>query len=77
MRLRPAMLAIFLLPAASWAQSEPSPEVRAGLEQALKNFPALLLGANVHAVQAEQAVPRACPAAGGRVEQKAVRRSSS
>ena len=70
MSTRAAFLAMLLIPAAASAQPDPSPEARAGLEQALKGFPPLIVGGNVHASAAEAAVPRACPAAGGRVEQK-------
>ncbi len=40
-----------------------------GLEQARRNYPPLILGANTEAVGGPVGV-RACPAAGGRVEQK-------
>ena len=41
----------------------------AGLEQAARNFPPMIIGANTEAVAGPVAV-RACPKAGGRVEQK-------
>lgn len=43
----------------------------AGLEAALRNFPPLIVGGNVQAaMNAGTLVPRSCPAAGGRVEQR-------
>ena len=40
-----------------------------GVPEAVRNFPPLIIGANTEAV-AGPVTPRACPAAGGRVEQK-------
>lgn len=40
-----------------------------GLQQAMANYPAMILGGNVHATDGID-VPRACPAPGARVEQK-------
>ena len=68
--LAPALLTALLLAAApALAQGGPSPDT-AGLNDALTRFPPLILGANVHAAAANEAVPRPCPARGARVEQK-------
>ena len=48
-----------------------TPQTAAGLEAALRNFPALITGGNVQPVMnAGTLVPKSCPDAGGRVEQK-------
>ena len=47
-----------------------TPETEA-LQAALRRFPPLIVGSNVEAIaESNQAVPRPCPAAGSRVEQK-------
>ena len=49
----------------------PPPQNAAGLEEALRNFPPVITGGNVQAVlNPGTLVPRSCPAAGSRVEQK-------
>ena len=60
-----------LPPPAAQQPAAPSPEVTAGLEQALRNFPPMILGANTQATLAGSSlVPPPCPKPGSRVEQK-------
>ncbi len=49
--------------------SQSTPLGTAGLRQAARNFPPMITGANTDATSGP-VTPRACPAAGGRVEQK-------
>lgn len=52
-------------------QAPPTPQSPAALEAALRNFPPVIVGGNVQAVMnAGTLVPRSCPEAGSRVEQK-------
>lgn len=75
-----AALALVASPPAARAQitlgaSPPTPVSAAAsgpaaLEAAVANFPPLILFANVRATTPQDPVPRACPAPGGRIEQK-------
>ena len=73
--LRLALIAALLaLPAAAQTPAPepaapPAPPTGSPLEQALRNFPAQIVGANVHATLANNDVaPRSCPPPGARVD---------
>ena len=57
-------------PAPVPAQAAPANEHTAALEAALRDYPPLIMGANVRAAAPGSIVPKSCPAAGSRVEQK-------
>lgn len=65
-------LAATLLATAACAQSAtPPPQGTAGLEAALRDFPPVIVGANVQPVMNPGTIiPKSCPDAGARVEQK-------
>lgn len=68
MQHRPAVIKAIVM-AGSLAFSACAPGYGSpGLDQAARNYPALIIGGSVH--PADGTVPRSCPAAGGRVEQR-------
>ncbi len=69
--LRTAICLVLLTAGAARAQLPPATQNAAALEQALRNFPPLIVGGNVQAVLAPgEVIPKSCPNPGSKVETK-------